>query len=342
MKLHHQKGKHSSLVRDFFELENLDAFYSEEVLNVIYGPCWESILITDDNEAFFHIFSRREIRGSNKYDIEPFLGYAGPLVNTQNHDFINRSTNLYSEFCRENNIVAELIRFNPVAQNHKCFKECDFIKTVPAKQIVITDCFEDEAEQLKNFSSTSARYRVNKGKKNCLFREVDKSGELNSFINLYTNSLITNDADSQWFFPADFFRRIQKTECFRIFGVFYENKLVSTALAVLSKPSAYYLLAANSPAKVPGANEMLIVRINQIAASNEIPYFILGGGNSASPDDSLLRFKKKFTQRTYTFYIGKMIHDEETYNQMCDEALRQDCSLRGKKYHLKYRLLATA
>ena len=339
MKLHHQKGKHCSIVQDFFVLENLDSFYSEEVLNVIYGPNWESILIVDNNKAFYHVFSRKEIRNSDKFDIEPFLGYAGPVVNTQKYDFINHSVNIYSEFCRENNIVAELIRFNPVAQNHKYFKDCDIIKIIPAKEIVIVNCLKDEAEQLKNFSSISARYRVNKGKKNCSFREVDKLSEMNSFINLYTDSLISNDADSKWFFPADFFRRIQNTECFKIFGVFHENKLVSASLVIFSKPSAYYLLAANSPAKVPGSSELLIVRINQIAASNRIPYFILGGGNSASPDDSLLRFKKKFTKGTYTFHIGTMIHDEDTYNKMCDEASRQDCSLRGKRYHLKYRLL---
>ena len=342
MKLYHQKEKHSSLVRNFFELDNLDVFYSEEVLNVIYGPNFESILIIDNDKAFFHVFSRREIRGTDKYDIEPFLGYAGPVVNTQNCDFINHSMSIYSEFCRENNIVAELIRFNPVAQNHTYFKECDFIKIVPAKEIVVVDSFKDEAEQLINFGKPSVRYSVNRAKKTCLFREVDKFDGLNSFINLYTNALISNDADNKWFFPADFFLRIQKTECFKIFSVFHEDKLVSASLVILSKPSAYYLLAANNSKKVQGANELLIVRICQIAASYQIPYLILGGGNTTSDNDSLLWFKKKFTQRTHTFYIGKMIHDEDTYNQMCDEALQQDFSLHEKNYHLKYRLLATA
>ncbi len=341
MEFYHEKARHCSMVHDYFNFDNLDAFYSEDILNVIYGSNWESILITDNGMAFFHTFSRKKIDGTDQYDIEPFLGYSGPIVNTYDPDFIDQTINTYSCFCSENNIIAEIIRFNPIAENHIPFEKSDAIEIIPAKEIVIVNCLEDENKQLQNFSSKSARYRVHKGKRTCSFRELDKHIELNSFIELYKNSIISIHADKKWLLPSGFFKRIQNGKHFKILGVFHEDKLVSASLVILYNAAAYYLLAANTLDKVPGSNELLIVRINQFAAMNNIPFLILGGGNSVSPEDPLLRFKKKFSQKTYKFHIGKMIHIQEAYDEMCVQATNIDKSLNEIKYHLKYRLLAS-
>ena len=42
----------------------------------------------------------------------------------------------------------------------------------------------------------------------------------------------------------------------------------------------------------------------------------LGGGLTDSPEDSLFRFKKKFSSNCKHFYIGKRVHDQKIYEKL--------------------------
>ena len=48
------------------------------------------------------------------YDLETAYGFGGYVVNTQDPGFVERAINAYLLKCREENIVAEFIRFHPL------------------------------------------------------------------------------------------------------------------------------------------------------------------------------------------------------------------------------------
>lgn len=334
-----EKANYPPEVYNYFDFNTLDAFHQKDVMDAMYGPEWHSILITDNSNAFFNIISLNKIFHHDKYDVEPFLGYSGPIVMRNDIEFVKNAVKKYKELCKEYNIVAEIIRFNPLIKNYSFFVDNSGIETFYSKSIVIANCFKDESEQIKQYKAKSARYMINKAKKECVFKELHKENDGTLFIKLYNSALKRVNADSKWFFSSLFFNRVLKNNMFKLYGVYYKNEIQSIALVIEHKLASYYFLAANVENLYPGSNELLIHKICLETAAKDIPSLILGGGNTVSEEDPLLKFKKKFSSHTTPFYMGKIIHNEEIFKQLCSEAIKRNSEIESKNFFLKYRLL---
>ena len=117
-RFHYERGKFPSQAERYFDFADLDPFFCEDVIHVIYGNEWESVLIEDGQHAYLHILEPCPIADTGLYDIEPLIGYAGPLSNTIDREFLKQALQEYSSFCSERKIIAELVRFNPHLRNH--------------------------------------------------------------------------------------------------------------------------------------------------------------------------------------------------------------------------------
>lgn len=337
MELYKERAKYHYHVFEYFKFDRLDAFHNEEILTVIYGKDWNSVLITEQEKAFLHFFCKQSIGNSGWYDIEPFIGYGGAIVNTSDRSFIGRALEAYSAFCKEERIIAEIIRFNCILANHSYFEYGFPVDVVSAKEIVIVDCFKEESLQLKQFSEPCRR-RVKRGLKECEFRVLDKEKEWEIFVEFYYNSLRRVGAQKIWYLSSGFFERASQSKYFNVYGVWNNNQLASASLVIEYPLSAYYLLAGNSGDLVPGAGELLIFGIARAMADKGIHNLFLGGGNSSASDDPLLRFKKKFAKTTQTFYIGKMVHNQQIFTAFCNDAIKRTDEIRKSFFFLKYRL----
>ena len=89
IKVFKEKAKYHPNTFDFFNFDRLDAFHHPEVLSVIYGDNWESVLIVNEEKAFLHIFSKQQIENTICYNIEPFIDYNLSFVNINITDFID-------------------------------------------------------------------------------------------------------------------------------------------------------------------------------------------------------------------------------------------------------------
>lgn len=336
--LYLKRSKHHQKVFEYFSFDNLDAFHNQDILSVVYGHEWYSVLITDTNKALLHTFSKQKIRDTDWFDIEPFIGYAGPVTNTTDKTFIRKALEVYSAFCKEERIIAEIIRFNCILNNHISFENNPILSVFPAKEIVVVNCIKDKALQLRQFSEPCRR-RIKIGQKKCHFRLINKFENWDKFLNFYFNSLKRVCAQKSWYFSRDFFERARQSEFFNVCAVWYHNEFASASLVVEHPLAAYYLLAGNSDALIPGASELLIFGIAQAMANKNIPHLILGGGNSPAPDDPLLRFKKKFANTTQTFFMGKMIHNSDIFQKFCDNAVKTNPGIERANFFLKYRLV---
>lgn len=127
----------------FFESDKCDIFHLPGILDEVYNNDWYSVLITENSIAFYHVFSPNKIEDSDYFDIEPFLGYNGFIINKENPDqnFVSRALQLYKEYCYENKIIAEIVRFNPVLNNLLGFINNDLFYAIDrVKEIVIANC----------------------------------------------------------------------------------------------------------------------------------------------------------------------------------------------------------
>lgn len=337
MELYLNKGRYSDNVNDYFQFNKLDVTHSSEYLKCLFGENWFSILIVENGNALLHAFTKNKIPDTDYYDIEPFIGYSGQIVNTASPDFIGKAITKYTDFCNSEKIIAEIIRFNPLLQNHSAFSTNTQIKVFPAKEIVIVDCFNNDEDQLKSFSKIG-RYETKKALNTCEKNVNNKAEGFDAFLKLYYNSLNRVGAEKKWYFYPEFFERTRESALFEIYSVSFNNIIISSAMVIFHPLASYYFIAANETEMPLGANNFLLFNIARDSAKRGINKLILGGGNTPDDDDSLLRFKKKFAKKTVTFYMGKLLHNENVYNRLCSNAVKENPKLKDVNYFLKYRL----
>ena len=100
---------------------------------------------------------------------------------------------------------------------------------------------------------------------------------------------------------------------------------------------AHYHLSANSNLSYKlNSNYALLDTLFNIAKNMGLKYFLLGGGSTSNSEDSLLKYKKKFSPAIKQFYIsGKVFNNDifKKYNSIWEE--QSDSRI---NYFLKYRL----
>ena len=131
------------------------------------------------------------------------------------------------------------------------------------------------------------------------------------------------NADEYYFFNNKYFSNILSTLSDNILLVeaIYNEKTIAAGLyfiynnlihAHLSGTDSDYLYL--SPA--------YILKYGTVIWAKENGYRLIhyGGGVSSDKEDSLFKFKKKFSQNTeFPFYIGKKIWNKKIYDLLCKE-----------------------
>ncbi len=330
------ENRHAPEFDEFFPTTSRDAFHESAVLNALSSK-WYSILIVDGAMAFHNSFAPSPIGGTGLFDVEPFMGYAGPLTTSTNKTFIRDALEVYSNKCRELDIVAELIRFDPLLDNRVAFSHQDKIQVVAAKDVIIVTCCAEENELLKQFSEPCRR-RVRLGLRCHKFRRLESSTELLQFRALYEKSVKRRNMGVHWLFSDGLYRQAANSDLFAIYGVYDNIRLVSAALVVHHPTCSHYALVANVQDYPAGASELLVFGIAREFATRGITHLMLGGGITSAPEDGLLRFKQKFARESSVFYIGKLVHDRTRFFNLCNEAVAADPELANCPFFLKYRL----
>jgi hypothetical protein len=331
----HTKSNYPQIVYKYFNFDDLDAFHNKEVLNVIYGSNWESLIISDNDNIFMNSFSRNKINKTEYFDIEPYLGYSGPVVNTNDKNFIEKAVELYSDFCKKEEIIAELIRFNPVLENHKLFENL-LIKISPSKELVIVNCHKDIVGQLSEFNRLGKRYIKDIKDETQIYFFEQKN--LDQFKNNYYRSLDRVNAGKVWYLNDEFFSRAGKSKRFILVEVHYKGVTKIASIIIPSRLAFYHFITSIDEPRIRGLNDYLILSLSLYTANHGSKYLILGGGNTDKTDDTLLLYKKNFNKNPVILHLGNLIFSDEVFNDFCSQAIQNNPLLTNKNYFLKYRL----
>ena len=245
------------------------------------------------------------------YDLETPSGYGGIHLNTNDPVFIHEAINKYREYCEEKNIIAEFIRFNPLFNNSQNIgPHLDYFSD--DRLTVNINLIKDIEEIQKGYSQTTRNYLRKPSK----FHFSDSISP-KTFYDIYQSTMQRNNAGLQYQFSQDYFNEISENVDSKFYGTYYQEKLVSAALLILSTKSAYYHLAGNLiSAEYQNANlEMLdFICRNLKSTREELEVLHLGGGRTKSDNDALLSFKRKFSKSQVQYYVGGLIFNREIYD----------------------------
>lgn len=287
--------------------------------------CWE---YSGAEGTVSHQFLYREIPvesgGEKWFDIVTPYGYGGPVVEKVNDGYTSDDVSAafekaFADYCRENRIVSEFVRFHPIAENAK-----DFEKVYGAQCIRHTlgtnlkDFDDPVASEFSKSCRKSIRQAINKG---VTWRITPKPENIDGFKEIYYSTMDRNNATDYYYFDDEYFDNCLKyfRENIIFIEAVFEEKTIAAGLYFIYDATLHIHLSGTlseylylSPAYI------LRYAAAMWAKENGFELIHHGGGRSNSPEDTLFLFKKQFAKNTeFEFCVGRKIWNDEVYGQLC-------------------------
>lgn len=304
----------------YYQWQYIDAFYKN-------GDGVPKLAYAEENEEYvYNVFFVRDIAKDlkltneyNYYDITTPYGYGGVNTNSNNKQLIDYFFKSFDEYCKNNKIISEFIRLNPLLDNYKYYNDDYEISNI-SKTVYIK---LDSPEQIWNDMESRGRNTIRKAQNNNLEIKSGFNKEfLNEFIKIYKETMTRDNADKYYFFNNDFFKSILENlnEFAKIYTVYYNNKPINSSIIMFNGKNAHYHLSGTlSDYMRLGANNYALYKIALDLCEMGYKKFHLGGGYGGD-DSPLLKFKKSFNKNgDLNFYIGKKIFNKEKYDKLCYE-----------------------
>ncbi len=244
------------------------------------------------------------------YDIQGAYGYNGVVYSSDNPEFIRNFYNEFNQFCAVNNIVAEFTRFNPLINNH--LFSTGFLEINFNRKIVFVDLTKPY-DEIKNNYSRKARRDIKKAEESGLSVMILENDPtyINEFISMYTETMNKVKAKKYLYFNHKYFVNLFSELSVTQFIVFKDKIPVASSLCLFGKDFFYgHLGCSKAEYWSLGPNSLIYDAKIKYASKNNFKLYNLGGGRSTLEDDSLLRFKEKFSKTHRDFFIGKKIHNK--------------------------------
>ena len=253
---------------------------------------------------------------NNMVDIISPYGYSGYLRNNDSVDMKN-FYEAFSNYCKENNIVSEFVRFHPLLNNS--LYSPDGVDTQLINETVIIDLTSTPEEIWGNLAS-SCRNKVKKAKKLEVQIIIDENFEnLDKFHELYINTMKRLRAQQYYYFTIEWFRNLVELLEGNVvlFHAVYANNIILSGLFLLSDQYIHYYLSGSDYglSHLP-SNNLLLFEVALWAKNRGINFFHLGGGSQ--PKDNLFKFKASFSPLRAAYHIGKVIHSSEMYKYLSE------------------------
>ncbi len=318
-----------------------DIYYQKEYIN-LYLKDNEEIFefkFEEDNHFFYNISIKRPILKignkklkENYYDLETAYGYGGIICNTKDVNFITKAFNAYKVECLSQNIIAEFIRVHPYNTTFNNLKPfCDLY--VSDRDTISVNTTINEEKRWETYPS-KIRTILRKCKRELHF---EKSNNIDSFIELYHKTMSKNKADSFYYFNDSYFKNLIKLKNIDLYIVKYNDTIIAASFFMFGKKIGHYHLSATDyNYRKHNANYFILDSIFNIAHQNKVDSFHLGGGRTPNHDDTLLKFKRKFSPITKNFYLGGIIFNNDRYQNYLK--IWQQQTTKKVNYFLKYRL----
>lgn len=328
-------------------------FYKEnDIPDIFYLDSWRELYSVQEESTesdcfvykhedgtIIYPFIKRETPslddGKKYYDTITPRGFNGPMIineNTDNHERLLKDFEKdFTDYCLKEGIVTEYVRFCPWVRNDEYFKDYYSLRynhETVAIDLTVNDILMDEI-------SSKRRNQIRMGIKRGTTVEFDFEGKtVETFYNLYQNTIKKNDIGSYYDFDLDFLKKhfeMLKGKCW-IANAINNGRIISSSFVLMQGENMHYHLSANdySCPELQG-NSVLLYEIAKLGKAYGCKYLHLGGIGVGK--ESLMSFKLSFTKNgVFPFYVGSRIRNQEVYDKLCDKYAKD-----GSKYFPPYR-----
>ena len=282
-----------------------------------------------------------KLEGETYYDIVTPYGYGGPLAEnvTDIEMLMTEYKKAFEQYCREKHIICEFIRFHLF--DNVDVREHYYGETSHLLDNVVVDTTGDFEEHIWKRYEHKVRKNVKKALNSGLEIVIENNlDHLIGFLDIYNSTMDRNNADSYYYFGANYFEDIAHLlpDNYMYFHVFKEGKIASTELVLCSEDYAYSFLGGTFTEYYEfRPNDFLKNEIIKWCNRTGRKKFILGGGYHK--DDGIYRYKRSFTpDPDVPYYVGRYVFDQEKYGKMVELRKNEDADFNPDTgYFPKYR-----
>lgn len=255
-----------------------------------------------------------KIEKGKLFDFSTPYGYGGWLIEGED---VEQLFNEYEQWCQENGIISEFVRFHPIVKNY--IYNTKYYNVKALGETIAMDLTSVEVIW-KNISSKNRnviRKAIKSGVKiyNGRYPEIYER-----FREIYNNTMDKNNADPYYYFKSEFYNSILNdlSKNAQIFyaqipdGTIIAASIIVGANGILNYHLSGFLQEYGSLA----ATNLLLYEVALWGNANGYKLLYLGGGVGAG-EDNLFKFKRAFYKgELYKFYIGKKIFNEKYYGTL--------------------------
>ena len=268
------------------------------------------------------------------FDFTTPYGYGGWLVEGDDYQALQQE---YESFAERQHIVSEFVRFHPMLQNWVGLGEI-YNETLLGKTIFMDTSSEEKI--WSNFTSQN-RGKVRKAIKNGL--EVFWCRDeriLDSFIDIYNETMNKDSATDYYYFNKDFFKSIMNDLKYNAmwFYAMKDGEIAAAAVFLFCNGQMHYHLSGSRRKyqSIAPVN-LLLYEAALWASMNGYQTLHMGGGVGAK-EDSLFVFKKSFNRNEEAeFHIGKRVFNTKKYQELVNLRCVEEPGHPESGYFPKYR-----
>lgn len=254
------------------------------------------------------------------FDFASPYGYGGWLIEGEETD---RLLETYEQWCADNSIVSEFVRFHPVIKNH--ISATVGYEVIALGQTVAMDISSPEI--IWDNITSKNRNMIRKAQKNGIRIYNGRHPELfKTFREIYNETMDKDNAIEYYYFAQDFYESIlyDLAQNAEIFYAEYEGKIIAASIVLAANGRMNYHLSGSLREYANLAPTNLLLYEAALCGYAQGCRTLHLGGGVGSGEDSLFKFKRSFYRGDdlCRFHIGKKVLNQAKYDELL--AMRDD------------------
>lgn len=258
--------------------------------------------VVEGHRTWAHFFLEDSSDGI--LDASPPYGYSSIICDSDDDSFIRSAWEKYVQTMTDEGYLAEFFSFHPLSEPKYFPGNCWF-----NRQTCIVDF------KKSTFFSNRFKRSLKKSDHNLQFFILqDKEFIVKNFPIIYKQGMQQIQANEFYFFDKSIFEDlIDSSDVYQAYCLF-NGEICSSALFLKSKNIVeYFLGATNDVGRAKKASFLLFAESINFFRSLGVDFLYFGGGSTTDKEDSLLEFKKGFSNEFLDYKIGGLVFDNEKY-----------------------------
>lgn len=306
------------------EIATYDFYHTYDYHQISKNKDEQPLLIVYKNNAEIIAlpFLKREIPDTKYFDLTSVYGYTGPISKNVAENFDN--TNFYSvfnDFLIETRVVSVFSRMNPYIEHQD-----DILKGIGVLDIIgnlVNIDLTLSLEESRAAYRKDTKSRVNKARRACSIKAAETKEEINSFIEIYLETMQKLEANDSYFFNNQYFFDFLKCEGFEtdiLLAIFNETGEVIAGSMFIKTNNIiqYHLSGTKSDFMNIAPSRILLDEMRVKGTELGFDFFNLGGGYQ-SKEDALFSFKSSFSKDIKQWKAWKYVVNESVYQELSGE-----------------------